>query len=737
MHIKSAALGVALTVSALAPAYGADTDATADQRARALLQRMTIDEKILLVHGAGLGASPLGGGGFIAGIPRLGIPALNMADSGSGVNAGITGATAFPAPLAIAASWDTALAYDVGSTIAQELRALGFAVSLGTGVNLAREPRNGRTFEYMGEDPVLAGAILTERTRATQAHGVVATAKHFIGNEQETNRFASNSIIAERVLRELYLLPFEMVVKDAGPGNVMCAYNLVNGVKACESKELITGVLKGEWGYKGVVQSDWIFGLTDTVRGATAGLDEEQPGSHNDFESINGLPPTQFNQKLKAAVESGNVPADRLDDMVFRKLRTLYKVGIMDHPPVASGKLDKTAGNAVAQRAAAQSMVLLKNAAADSRNSAPLPLSKTIRTIAVIGGHADAGVMHGGGSASIVPQDGNPVVCLQPNSAFDPFGVFSRCAPYFKSSPLAAIKAKAPHAVVSYYDGLDAAQAAAAAASADVAIVFATQFISENMDLSSLSLPNQTSDPANQAYDQDALIASVAASSKSTVVVLQTGSAVLMPWLNQVGAVLEAWYPGNRGGEAIADVLFGDVNPSGKLPLTFPQREQDLPQAAISATDTTVNYAEGLNIGYRWFDSKGIVPLFPFGHGLSYTSFSYSGLKVSKQANGDLLVKVTLKNVGARAGAEVAQIYAGLPASTDQPPQRLLAWQKVELKPGETRQLRITVAKQRLHAWNTALRKMEIVPGQYSIKAGGSSRSPAMLSTGLKFSLPR
>lgn len=653
MYSKSAALGVALAVSALAaPAYGADNDVTADQRARALLQRMTIDEKILLVHGAGLGASPLGGGGFIAGIPRLGIPALNMADSGSGVNAGITGATAFPAPLAIAASWDTALAYDVGSTIAQELRTLGFAVSLGTGVNLAREPRNGRTFEYMGEDPVLAGAILTERTRATQAHGVVATAKHFIGNEQETSRFASNSIIAERVLRELYLLPFEMVVKDAAPGNVMCAYNLVNGVKACESKELITDVLKGEWGYKGVVQSDWIFDLTDTVHGATAGLDEEQPGSHNDFESINGLPPTQFNQKLKAAVESGNVLADRLDDIVFRKLRTLYKVGIMDHPPVAGGKLDKTVGNVVAQRAAAQSMVLLKNAAAGS---------------------------------------------------------------------------------VTYYDGLDAAQAAAAAANADVATVFATQFISENMDLLSLSLPNQTSDPVNQAYDQDALIAAVAASNKSTVVVLQTGTAVLMPWLNQVGAVLEAWYPGNRGGEAIADVLFGDVNPSGKLPLTFPQREQDLPQTAISATDTTVNYTEGLNIGYRWFDSKGIQPLFPFGHGLSYTSFKYSGLNVRKQANGDLLVKVTLKNVGARSGAEVAQIYAGLPASGDQPPQRLLAWQKLTLKPGETRQLRIRVAKQRLYVWNTNLRKMEIVPGQYSIKAGGSSRSPAMLSTGLKF----
>lgn len=731
MQIKSIAISVAMAVSTISgPAYSADTDASADQRARALLQRMTIDEKISLVHGAGLGASPLGGGGLIAGVPRLGIPALNMADSGSGVNAGITGATAFPAPLAIAASWDTALAYDVGSTIAQELRTLGFAVSLGTGVNLAREPRNGRTFEYMGEDPVLAGAMLTERTRATQAHKVVATAKHLIGNEHETNRFASNSVISERVLRELYLLPFEMAVKDAAPGNVMCAYNLVNGIKACESKQLITDILKGEWGYKGVVQSDWIFGLTDTVRGANAGLDEEQPGSHNDFESVNGLPPTQFNQKLKAAVENGSVSADRLDDMVFRKLRTLYKIGIMDQPPVAGGQVDKVAGNAMAQRAAAQSMVLLKNGSASANGALPLP--KTIRSIAVIGGHADVGVMHGGGSASILPQDGNPVACLQPNTSFDPFGVFSRCAPYFKSSPLAAIRAKAPQATVTYYDGSNAAQAAAAAAKADVAIVFATQFISENMDLASLSLPNQASDPANQAYDQDALIAAVAASNRSTIVVLQTGTAVLMPWLNSVDAVLEAWYPGNRGGEAIADVLFGDVNPSGKLPLTFPQREQDLPQAVIPATDTTVNYAEGLKMGYRWYDSKRITPLFPFGHGLSYTSFSYSGLQVSKQANGDLLVKVTLKNDGARTGTEVAQVYAALPGSADQPPQRLLAWQKMELKPGEARQLTISVARARLFAWNTSQRKMEVVTGQYSINVGGSSRSPSVLSAGIK-----
>jgi beta-glucosidase len=717
------------TALSMGTAQAADNaDVLADQRATALLAKMTLDEKIQLVHGAGLGTSPLGGGGYIPGIARLGIPALNMADSATGVNAGITGATAFPSPLAVAASWDTALAGDMAGTIAKELRTLGFAVSLGTGINLAREPRNGRTFEYMGEDPVLAGAVLTARTRATQALKVVGTAKHLAGNEQETNRFASNSVISDRVLRELYLLPFEMTVEDAQPGNVMCAYNLVNGVKACESKELIAEILKGDWGYKGVVQSDWIFGLTDTVRGASAGLDEEQPGSQDDYASINGLPPTQFNQKLKAAVQSGTVSAARLDDMVLRKLRTLYKIGVMDAPPTKGGTLDKAAGLAMAQRVAAQSMVLLKNATPERKTAPLLPIAKTVRSIVVIGGNADVGVMHGGGSASIAPQDGNPVACLRPNTAFDPFGVFPRCAPFFKSSPLAAIRAKAPGAVVTYFDGSDAAAAANAAANADVAIVFATQFTSENMDLPSLSLPNQNTDPANQAYDQDALIAAVAASNKSTVVVLENGTAVVMPWLAGVPSVLAAWYPGVRGGQAIADVLFGDVNPSGKLPLTFPQREQDLPQQLISETDTTVNYAEGLNMGYRWFDANNLVPLFPFGHGLSYTTFSYSGLQASKQPNGDVLIKVTLKNDGVRTGAEVAQVYAALPTGIDQPPQRLVAWQKVELKPGEARQLSMTVVKKRLQVWNTNQRKWETAPGSYKLRVGGSSRTPTMLS---------
>jgi beta-glucosidase len=726
---QHAAPAKASTVARI-PLAAARSDQAADQRARDLLSKMTLDEKIQLVHGAGLDNSPLGGGGYIPGIGRLGIPAMNMADSSTGVNAGVSGATAFPSPLAVAASWDPQLAHAVGATIGKELRTLGFVVSLGGGANLAREPRNGRTFEYMGEDPVLAGVILSERAKGTQAQGVIATVKHLVGNEHETNRFASNSVIPERVLRELYLLPFEIAVREAKPGNVMCAYNLVNGVKACESKALITDTLKTEWGFQGTVQSDWIFAISDTVRAANAGTDEEQPGSSNDFESVHGLPPSSFNQKLASAVQNGKVSETRLDDMVFRKLRTLYKFGVMDARPVVRGRIDQVAGNAVSQRAAEQSMVLLKNAAPGG--AAPvLPLAKSVRSIVVIGAHADVGVMHGGGSASIAPQEGNPVACLQPNTSFDPAGVFSKCAPYFKSSPLAAIRAKAPMASVSFYDGKDAGAAAAAAASADVAVVFATQYGSENMDLPSLSLPGNSADPANQAYDQDALIAAVAAKNKSTIVVLETGSAVLMPWLPAVPAVLEAWYPGVRGGQAIANILFGDVNPSGKLPITFPQREQDLPQPAISQTDLTVNYSEGLNMGYRWFDAKNLAPLFPFGHGLSYTNFAYGGMSARKTSSGDVAVRFTIKNEGGRQGAEVAQVYASLPAAAGEPPQRLIAWEKVELSAGEARTITITIPKSRLHVWNTAQHRNEIPAGSYTIRVGGSSRAPKSLAASL------
>ena len=599
-------------------------------------------------------------------------------------------------------------------------------------MNLARELRNGRTFEYMGEDPVLAGLLVAARTRGTQDQKVVATIKHFAANDQETNRFVSNSVIDERTLRELHLLPFEIGIKEGQPGNVMCAYNLVNGEKSCENKTLLTDVLKTEWGFKGKVQSDWFAALTDTVRGANAGLDEEEAGSTDDALGFYGVP-TYFNQKLKAAVAAGSVAQARLDDMVQRKLRTLYRVGIMDSPAKTGGTIDTAAGDAAALKAAEQSIVLLKNAVPTGASAATLPLdATTIRSIVVIGGHADAGVMAGGGSALTPPRGGNAVTCLDPSYTIG--GQVTGCATWYKSAPLTAIRAQAPNATVTYFDGSDATAAANAAANADVAIVFGTQWETEVADLPSLSLPDGVADPANQSYDQNALIAAVAAKAKRSVVVLESGTAVTMPWIDSVHSVLEAWYPGLQGGAAIANILFGDVNPSGKLPITFPVSDTDQPQKAISATDLNVVYSEGLKMGYRWYDAEAIAPLFPFGHGLSYTSFSYSGLTTKLAADGTLTVSFTLKNTGQRAGAEVAQIYAALPADVGEPPKRLVGWQKVQLAAGESKSVSVTVKPERLAIWDTTLHQWKIPAGGFGVVVGNSSRDANALTSTQSFS---
>ncbi|MCA7930344.1 glycoside hydrolase family 3 C-terminal domain-containing protein [Burkholderia cepacia] len=713
------------------PAAPADPDAAADQRAAALVAQLTTDEKLQLVHGTGLPALDLGGpfpaaalngASYIPGVPRLGIPAVSSADSAGGVNVKNARVTALPAPVALAATWDPALAGTYGTRIALELRALGFAEGLGGGVNLAREPRNGRTFEYMGEDPVLAGTLSAARTQATQAQKVIATIKHFAFNDQETNRMTIDSVVDERTMREAELLAFEIGVKDGQPGNVMCSYNKLNGVYACENPYLLTTVLKNEWGFKGVVQSDW--GAThSTVAAVQAGLDEEEPGAADDNNAPLG---SFFNTKLRAALQAGSVSAARLNDMVQRKLRTLIRIGVMDAPPKPGGAIDEAAGNADALAIARQSAVLLKNAAAPGDAQPVLPLAAgALKSVVVIGGHADAGVLSGGGSGAVPAIDGNAVTtCQQPADT-----LFGGCATWYKSAPLAAIRAKAPNAAVSYLDGTDANAAASAAAQADVAIVFATQWQTEGLDLASLSLPDAKADPYNQQYDQNALIAAVAAKAKRVIVVLENGSPVLMPWLANVHGVLEAWYPGAQGGQAIADLLFGDANPSGRLPLTFPKQEADLPQPAIDPSRTQTVYAEGLAYGYRWFDAKAIEPLFPFGYGLSYTTYALSAMSARADAAGNVTVGVTVTNTGARAGAQTVQIYAALPASLGEPPKRLVGWTKVALQPGEARTVSVAVPAQRFAVWDANTHAWRIAAGSYGLSAAASSRDPQAQST--------
>ena len=691
-----------------------------DERADLVVKQMTLDEKIQLVHGsmAMLGRKipgALGGDGFVPGIPRLGIPDLNLIGAGVGVtNLGKRPkgqATALPAALAETATWDLKLAYEFGALIGRETRDQGFNVSLGGGNDITRETRNGRNFEYHGEDPVLAGKIIGQELKAIQDQGVIADIKHYAINCQETDRMGVSSNLDKRSLRELDLLAFEIGIRDSGVGTVMCAYNRVNGVYSCENDYLLNQVLKKDWGFKGWVMSDW--GATHTtVEAALAGLDQEF------YEN------KYFSAPLKKAVDSGEVPMSRLDDMVHRILRTMFAFGVIDNPPMIR-PIDAEAGAAVAQRVEEQGAVLLKNAA----NELPLQASN-LHSIAVIGSHADVGVLSGGGSAQVEPFGGNAV---PPHEIPPGPAGFLAVWVWDPSSPLRAIRAKAPNTKVSYDDGTDSAAAARLAGGSDIAIVFVHQHTHEDADLPNLSLPN----------NQDELIKQVAAANSRTIVVLENGDPVLMPWLNSVKAVLESWYPGQRGGEAIANILFGDVNPSGKLPISFPKNEADLPHLTIPTPPPSkappsadllptpifidANYTEGLKVGYRWYDAENKEPLFPFGFGLSYTSFSYSQLKVTSGKSVE--VSFSVKNTGLRAGAEVAQVYLGLPASAGEPPKRLVAWEKVRLDPGQSRTVTLWLEPQFMSVFNVEEDAWELLPGDYLVSVGGSSRHTPLAAT--------
>ena len=688
-----------------------------DRRAELLVQQLTFDEKISLLHGPGWGAlfapanqQPLhsmGGAGFIPGIPRLGIPALQISDAAAGVARGaVFGrySTALPSCVAEAASWDLEIARDYGTVIGRELHDAGFNMSLGGGVNLTREPRDGRTFEYRGEDPILAGRMVGAEMKALQRQGVISDIKHYAMNDQENGRNFVNVKADRRAMRETDLLAFEIGIREGGIGAVMCSYNLVNGDYACENKYLLTDVLKNDWGFRGFVVSDW-GGTHSTVKAANAGLDMEMPTDK------------YFDKALKTAVDSRQVPETRLNDMVHRILRSEFAAGLFDDPPAHEvpnifQHLD------TAQRVAEEGSVLLKNA------DGLLPLTADgAHSIAVIGSHADVGVLSGGGSAQVDPAGGNAVP-PPPGEKPRMFGTPT----WQPSSPLRAIRARAPWAKVQYNDGADPSSAAALAKSSDVAIVLVNQPTSEGADVDSLALPG----------NQDALVEVVAAANPHTIVVLETGGAVTMPWIDNVGAVLETWYPGIRGGEAMAALLFGDVNPSAKLPLTFPRSEADLPHPVLAQqpppekpTDTTeafpglkvntrrfdLDFDEGLKVGYRWYDAEHKQPLFPFGFGLSYTTFAYTGLKVNSGS-----VTFAVKNTGTRAGAEIAQVYATLPQAAGEPFQRLVAWDKVQLAPGESKTVTLAVNKQYLSIFNVERNAWELTPGEYVIHAGGSSR---------------
>jgi beta-glucosidase len=676
---------------------------------------MTQAEKLTLLEGyfgtgRGTFTAPAeareGSAGYVPGIPRLGIPPQWETDAGIGVasqGAAKTKrvATALPSGVATAATFDPTLAYEGGRMIGGEARAYGFNVMLGGGVNLLREPRNGRNFEYAGEDPLLAGAIVGAEIAGVQSNHVIDTTKHYALNDQETDRGTGNFNIDEAAFRMSDLLAFELAIERGRPGSVMCAYNLVGGLHACENPFLLTDVLRRDWGWQGYVMSDW-GAVHSTAASANAGLDQE---------SGQGLQTNGWlgAEKLTAALGKGEVDQARIDLMAGRILTSMFANGLIDHPVTGStGPTDFAVNRAVTQRDAEGGIVLLKN------DGKLLPIAATAKRIAVIGGHADKGVLSGGGSSQVYPEGENAVPGLKPTSWPGP-------VVYYPSSPVEELKALLPNARIDYADGSDPAAAVRLAKGADLAIVFGTQWATESIDV-----------PMQLDGAQDALIDAVAAANKRTVVVLETGGPVLTPWAAKVPAIVEAWYPGRMGGAAIANVLTGKVNPSGRLPMTFPKSLDQLPWPG-EPRKKEATYTEGATVGYKWFDAKGLTPQFPFGHGLSYTTFAYSGLKVLRTDEG-VIATVTVTNTGDRAGADAVQLYVSPPAgSAWEAPKRLAGFAKVTLWPGHSTRISMTVDPRLLAVWDTATPGWSRAKGDYTFRVAHSSRD---LGESVRVALP-
>ena len=815
--------GIVATVAALlapataAPATAAPAAVTGppEQRAAALVARMTLDEKIAMVHGD---AFPTGGtyAGHVPGVPRLGIPDLYLADGPNGVGNGSTGVTQFPAAVTTAASWDPGLADRFGTALGAEQRGKGHNVALAPTINILRTPLWGREAETYTEDPYLNARTAVAEVRGIQSQHVIATAKHYVANNQETGRLPSaagpsvDELIGERALQEIYYPGFRAAVQQGGAGSVMCAYQQVNGAYACENADTF-GTLKRQWGFSGFVMSDW-FATQTTVQAALAGLDMEMPiGAH-------------FGAALKQAVLSGQVPPSRLDDMVRRILTSMIRIGVLDRPVDGVGAADVStpAHQQLARRIAEQGSVLLKNA------GGVLPLGPRVRSLAVIGAAASETAQYSeGGSGAVIPSrvvsplDGiraragsTRVVTYAPGTvgtatlplltgpalgtglratyypstdwtgapvatrvepAVDVSGapvpglpaawsarwtgtltppatgdylfsvtgagafrmwVGGRLVANLKYADFAGTVRPAPvrltagrpvsirvdyssaHALIGPAlrvgwqppDPALRARAVAAARAADVAVVVVSDVTGEGSDRTSLALPG----------DQDQLVAAVARANPRTVVVLNTGGPVLAPWLGQVGGVLETWYPGQEYGGALAALLFGDANPSGKLPMTWPASPAQGPASDYRDLGlTTERYAEGVLVGYRWYDATGQRPLFPFGYGLSYTSFRYGGLRVAA-AGGGQVVAVRVTNTGRRTGSEVAQLYLGSPAAAQEPPKQLKGYAKVTLRPGETRTVTFRLGSADLAAWSAG--RWVVAPGRYQALVGSSSR---------------
>jgi beta-glucosidase len=675
----------ALTHSAIATITVAPSAAVAQ-----LINQMSLSDDIMELHGI----QDSNDYRVAPGISTLGIPLLNVTNGPAGATKGGPGhegpATAMPAPIALAATWDVNLANQYGKVVGAESRAWANGLLEGLDINIARVPQNGRTFEAYGEDPYLVAQMAVANLTGAQSQGIITESKHFAANNQETNRDTVNEIIDERTLREIYLPAFEATVK-AGVGAVMCAYNQVNGSYMCENDRLLNRILKQEWGFTGFVTSD--FGAThSTVASANAGLDLEMPTG------------VFFDTLLESAVTAGQVPQTLINDKLIRRFSTMMNLGVFNNPPIITAIASQQDG-LISRQIAEAGMVLLQNkpGVLPLNTSKILPLNATtLHHIAVIGPYAGAAMTGGGGSSQV--------------------------SPIYTVAPVTGIQNRVgPTVTVSYNDGSTISSAVSIAQNADVAIVMVGDNETEGTD-----------NPISLSGTQDSLVESIVAANPNTIVVMKSGTAVLMPWANSVPAILQAWYPGEEDGNAVAAVLFGDVNPSGKLPLTFPLQLADLPTntpaqypGVVVNGVNTATYSEGIFVGYRHYDQANITPLFPFGFGLSYTTFSFQNLAVtpatfSFTTNPTQTVTVTLSvtNTGSVSGAEVVQLYLGIPSTAvPEPPKSLQAFQKITLQPGQTLPVQLTLNQRSFSYWDILSNSWKVVPGTYQIMVGNSSRN--------------
>ncbi|HEV3171596.1 MAG TPA: glycoside hydrolase family 3 C-terminal domain-containing protein, partial [Actinocrinis sp.] len=658
--------------------------APVSQRVQQVLNTMDQSEEFTLLSGDG-GSSYIG---QVAGIPNLCIKPMNMQDGPNGVGDGTGGVTAYPDGENAAATWDPALIQQEGQAMGAEFAGKGVNVSLGPTTNLVRDPRWGRTYETYGEDPYLAGQITSAEVSGLQSQGVQAMVKHDAAYDQEQYPNGNNNeTVSEQALKELYLAPFESAIEQSAPASLMCSYAVVNGNASCQNADMQIKGLDGEANFGGYITSDWGADYNN-VASVAGGMDIGMPF------------PGSIATDLGNAVTAGTLSQYTINAAVGRILTQMFAFGMFDNP--ASGSLSNTVTSAAHQQTALQ---LSEEGSVLLKNNGILPLNPNgTESIAVIGTDAGAGVeLAGGGSGTVTSS----------NTIWPITGIQNAVGSGVK---------------VTYTAGNDNGttnipQAVAAARASTDAIIFANLPEGEESDLATLDLSST----------DESMIQQVAAANPNTIVVLNSGGPVVMPWLNSVAGVFANWYPGQEVGNAMAALIFGTANPSGKLPVTFPSSLSQVPAQTTAqwpGTSTGVTYSEGVNIGYRWYQSQNITPAFPFGYGLSYTNFSFSNLNVGAfNANGTATVTATVTNTGSRAGADVAQMYVNDPAASGNPPEQLAGFQRVNLNPGQSATVSFTLTIHDLADWSNTDNQWEAQAGTYGISVGDSSANRPLSAT--------